>query len=111
MRDGDEPEVLSADDFFIDSNGEYVFDSSKIKEAHNQCQFRCSERMRQQKSKIVVANTFTQEWEMDIYYEMGERYNYRVHSVIVENRHGGENVHNVPPEKIKQMEDRFQIRI
>ena len=77
IRVTDEPEVLSADDFFENENGEYDFDASKLKEAHNYCQFRCSERMRQQKAKIIVANTFTQEWEMEIYYEMAKRYNYR----------------------------------
>jgi predicted kinase len=108
---GLEPEILSADDFFTDENGNYNFDGSKIKEAHNYCQFRCSERMRQQKSRIVVANTFTQEWEMDIYFDMAKRYNYRVHSVIVENRHGNQNVHDVPEDKLQQMKNRFQIKL
>ena len=111
IRESDEPEVLSADDFFINENGEYDFDSKKIKEAHNYCQFRCSERMRQQKSRIVVANTFTEEWEMEIYFDMAKRYNYRVHTVIVENRHGNENIHGVPENKLKQMKDRFQIQL
>ncbi len=111
LRSTDEPEVLSADDFFINENGEYDFDSQKIKEAHNYCQFRCSERMRQQKARIVVANTFTQEWEMDEYFKMAERYNYRVHTVIVENRHGGENIHGVPEDKLKQMKDRFNVKL
>jgi predicted kinase len=106
-----EPEVLSADDFFETKDGDYIFDSTKLKEAHNYCQFRCSERMRQQKSKIIVANTFTQEWEMDEYFKMAERYNYRVHTVIVENRHGNENVHGVPEDKLQQMQDRFQIKL
>jgi len=111
LRSTDEPEVLSADDFFINENGEYDFDSQKIKEAHNYCQFRCSERMRQQKARIVVANTFTQEWEMDEYFKMAERYNYRVHTVIVENRHGNENVHGVPEDKLQQMKDRFNVKL
>jgi len=111
VRSTDEPEVLSADDFFINENGEYDFDSQKIKEAHNYCQFRCSERMRQQKVRIVVANTFTQEWEMDEYFKMAERYNYRVHTVIVENRHGNENIHGVPEDKLQQMKNRFQIKL
>ena len=111
IRNTDEPEVLSADDFFINENGEYEFDSQKIKEAHNYCQFRCSERMRQQKARIVVANTFTQEWEMKIYFEMAERYNYRVHTVIVENRHGNENIHGVPEDKLQQMKKRFEIKL
>lgn len=111
IRVTDEPEVLSADDFFENENGEYNFDASKLKEAHNYCQFRCSERMRQQKAKIIVANTFTQEWEMEIYYEMAKRYNYRVHTLIVENRHGSENIHGVSAEKIKQMKKRFEIKL
>ena len=111
LRSTDEPEVLSADDFFEDNEGEYNFDSTKLKEAHNYCQFRCSERMRQQKAKIVVANTFTQEWEMDEYFKMAERYNYRVHSVVVENRHGNENVHGVPEDKLQQMKNRFNVKL
>ena len=106
-----EPEVLSADDFFLDSDGNYNFDVTKIREAHNYCQFRCSERMRQQKSRIVVANTFTQEWEMEKYFEIAERYKYRVHSLIVENRHGSENIHSVPKDKLQQMKERFQIKL
>jgi predicted kinase len=111
LRESDDPEILSADDFFINEKNEYEFNSAKIKEAHQYCQFRCSERMRQQKAKIVVANTFTQEWEMKIYFEMAQRYNYRVHTVIVENRHGSENIHNVPEDKLLQMKDRFEIKL
>jgi hypothetical protein len=48
---------------------------------------------------------------MDEYYNMAERYGYRVHSVIVENRHGGTNIHGVPDEKVKVMSDRFSIKL
>ena len=111
LRSTDEPEILSADDFFEDNEGDYNFDPTKLKEAHNYCQFRCSERMWQQKAKIVVANTFTQEWEMDEYFKMAERYNYRVHTVVVENRHGNENIHGVPEDKLQQMKNRFQVKL
>ena len=104
-------DVLSADNFFIDKNGEYVFDGSKIKEAHNNCQQKCAERMKHEFLKIVVANTFTEEWEMKPYFEMAERYNYRIHTIIVENRHGNKNIHNVPDEKLQSMKSRFDIQI
>lgn len=103
--------VLSADDFFVDENGNYNFDSSKLKEAHNQCQLKCAERMKIQLSKIVVANTFTQDWEMRPYFEMAERYKYRVHTIIVENRHDGKNIHGVPDDKLQVMKDRFEINL
>lgn len=105
------PDVLSADNFFINDKGEYEFDSTKLKEAHNICQQKCAERMRLEFSKIVVANTFTQEWEMKPYFEMAERYRYRIHSIIVENRHGNKNIHDVPDDKVQIMKDRFEIQL
>jgi hypothetical protein len=105
------PDVLSADNFFIDDKGNYNFDATKIKQAHNDCQQKCAERMKLEISRIVVANTFTEKWEMDSYYEMAERYKYRVHTVIVENRHGSVNIHNVPDGKLEQMKNRFEIKL
>jgi len=61
--------------------------------------------------RIVVSNTFTQEWEMKNYYELAEKYGYRVYSLIVENRHNGVNQHNVPADKIEQMRNRFEVKI
>lgn len=103
--------VISADDFFTDEDGNYNFDATKLKEAHNSCQQKCAESMKLGLYRVVVANTFTQEWEFEPYYKMAERYNYRVHSVIVENRHGNTNVHGVPEEKLQQMRDRFQTKL
>lgn len=104
-------DVLSADNFFTDDKGEYHFDPTKLKEAHNDCQLKCAERMKLQLSRIVVANTFTQDWEMKPYFEMAERYKYRVHTVIVENRHDGKNIHGVPDDKLQIMKDRFEINL
>jgi hypothetical protein len=103
--------VISADDYFLNENGDYKFDGSKLKEAHNECEVRCANKMKLETSRIVVANTFTQEWEMEKYYEMAERYNYRVHTVIVENRHGSKNVHGVRENKLQEMKNRFDIKL
>ena len=107
----DSPSVISADDYFINENGEYIFDGTKLKEAHNHSLEKCADRMRHGVKKIVVANTFTQDWEMERYYEAANRYNYRVHSVVVENKHNGKNIHGVPDDKIKQMKERFIINL
>jgi hypothetical protein len=60
---------------------------------------------------IVVSNTFTQEWEMQPYFDMAENFDYKVFSVIVENRHGGINQHGVPEDKIELMRNRFEIKL
>jgi predicted kinase len=61
--------------------------------------------------KIVVSNTFTQEWELEKYFELAKKYGYKTFSIVVENRHGGTNVHEVPEEKLEQMRNRFSIKL
>lgn len=103
-----------ADDYFM-VGGEYKFDASKLPTAHKICQAKAEAAMdldeRLAFPKIVVSNTFTQEWEMKPYYEMAEKYGYRVYSLIVENRHEGVNEHGVPADKLEQMKTRFDIKL
>jgi predicted kinase len=61
--------------------------------------------------KIVVSNTFTQEWEMKAYYDLAKEYGYVVYSLIVENRHDGENIHGVPVEVLDKMDKRFEVKL
>jgi len=77
-----------ADMYFIDPiSGEYKFDGSKIKLAHEWCQNRVEGGMVLNMDKIVVSNTFTQEWELEKYFELAKKYGYKTFCVIVENRH------------------------
>ena len=101
---------LEADMYFIDAEGEYKFDASKLKKAHNWCKSN-TELAMAIGEKIVVSNTFTQTWEMEAYFDLAKKYGYRVYSLVVENRHGGVNQHGVPEEKIKEMAQRFNVKI
>jgi predicted kinase len=100
-----------ADMYFVDREGNYKFVPSQIKDAHEWCKDEVAHLMKYEHSPIVVSNTFTQEWEMENYYELAKQYGYTVHSVIVENRHEGVNIHNCPPETIDRMEARFEIKL
>lgn len=104
------PVHFEADMFFM-NDGEYKFDFSKIKEAHQWCQESTQDAMVSGSPKVAVSNTFTQEWEMKPYYEMAEKYGYMVFSVIVENRHGGKNVHGVPEATLDNMRKRFEFSL
>lgn len=52
--------------------------------------------------RIVVANTFTTNKEVQTYVNMAEAYGYTYFSVIVENLHGGVNSHGVPEEGVEK---------
>jgi hypothetical protein len=42
---------------------------------------------------------------------MADRYDYKVFSIVVENRHGGVNEHNVPEEVLTKMRERFEVNL
>ena len=107
---------FEADMYFTNENGQYIFNPADLKKAHQWCQDQVNTAMilnhtSEINNNFVVSNTFTQEWEMEAYYKLAESYGYRVFSLIVENRHGGENLHSVPEDKIQAMKDRFEVKL
>ena len=108
--------VCEADKYFM-QDGEYKFDGSKLKEAHESCRNLVETYMKdslvndQFYREIAVSNTFTQEWEMQPYFDLAKQYDYMVFTIIVENRHSGVNQHGVPDEALTRMKDRFEIKL
>ena len=109
--------ICEADQFFYDKEGNYNFDVTKLGQAHKACQDKVEMFMRDNQNnhqfypEIVVSNTSTTEKELQPYLDLALRYGYIVVSLIVENRHGGQNVHGVPDEKLEQMRNRFNIKL
>jgi len=102
--------------YFINESGHYLFNASDLKKAHAWCQEEVENAMILNHTmgineRIAVSNTFTQEWEMEHYFKLAEKYGYRVFSLVVENRHGGVNEHGVPEEKLEQMKNRFEVKL
>jgi predicted kinase len=112
---------FEADKYFVNSEGTYEFDAAKLEDAHKWCRSNVEDTMKLYENlkddlknvpnRIVVSNTFTKQWEMSDYYELAKKYEYRVYSLIVENRHNGINQHGVPLEKLEQMRNRFEIKL
>ena len=110
--------ICEADKYFIDNaSGEYKFNPAKLKDAHEWCRATVEMYMHdstlnnQFYRTIVVSNTSTQEWEMEPYFDLAKKYGYKVFSIIVENRHGGKNIHECPEEKVEEMRKRFEIKL
>lgn len=103
--------IAEADDYFIDANtGKYDFDPLKLKDAHLYCQS-LTEVILCDGCSVAVSNTSTTEKEVKIYQAIANKYGAKFVSVVVENRHNGQNEHNVPIEKIEQMKNRFSIKL
>lgn len=103
-------DVYSADMFF-EKNGEYHFDATQLRTAHEWCRSHVESALHAEVPIIGVANTFTQQWEMDPYFELAKKYGYRISTIIIENRHQSINVHGVPDDAIDKMEKRFELKL
>ena len=113
--------TFATDDFFM-ANGEYKFNQGKLSDYHIRNQNAVEKQMQDAiesgahfnlpvNDLIIVHNTFTQDWEMEAYYELADTYGYTVTSIIVENHHNGKSIHNVPYDSIVHMKDRFEITL
>jgi predicted kinase len=102
---------FEADMYHYDKDGNYNFDISKLGEAHKWCQNQVETLMKVNEEEITVSNTSTTEKELKPYMDLAEKYGYRVISLIVENRHGGKNIHGVPSETLTKMKERFNIKL
>ncbi len=96
---------FEADTFFYDSAGVYKFDARKLKYAHWAC-FTDAAYSLFHHSTTVVANTFTQWWEMEKYIELAQEFNVPVEIVTLTGSHG--SIHGVTPLTIERMRARFE---
>lgn len=111
MRDfGMVRECLEADYYFTDDNGNYEFRADRLQQAHEWCQGMCRIFL-DHDHNVAVSNTSTTEKEVETYRKIAEDCGAAFVSVVVENRHEGKNVHNVPDEKIRQMQTRFSVKL
>ena len=105
--------LLSTDDYFTDiETGEYKFDPTKLSENHGKCLKDTEEWMKRNDhyGKLAVHNTFTQEWELEPYLALADKYCYIVMTIVVEKRHRNKSIHNVPKEVIENQSNRFEYK-
>lgn len=96
---------LEADMYFVDKNGKYNFDRTKLAEAHKWCQDQ-TEKILEDGGRVVVANTFVKKWEMQAYKDLADKYGAKVTEIIVSGNF--ESVHNVPKEVVDRMKSNFE---
>ena len=101
--------IFEADDY-MHEGGLYVFKPEKLSYSHRMCQSNTVQSLIEGRS-VAVSNTSTTEKEVETYRKIAEECNANFVSLIVENRHNGVNIHNVPEDKIQQMKQRFSIKL
>ena len=119
--------VCSTDDEFLNKDGVYVFDATKLHFNHKNNQAKCQRMMMAEVQVIFIDNTNTTHKEMAPYKDLAKSYGYDVEEIIVgeENLFPGmdgrlsdfedyidmcakRNTHGVPRDAILKMARRFE---
>ena len=101
LKQGKADVHYEADMYFEGKVLGYVFDPTKLPQAHEWCLRKTKEALGMNMN-VVVSNTFTRLWELQKYIDLGHPYE------IIECRGLFKNVHGVPPEKVLAMRARFE---
>ena len=122
IREGyQEVAICSTDSFFLNDDGEYVFDASLLGKNHGLNQYKVNRYMFMGTGVVIVDNTNTTRKEMKPYKDLAEQYLYDVHEVFIGKEFLFPEVnsdylalchergtHGVPMEAIERMARRFQ---
>lgn len=101
--------IFSVDEYFIDMNGNYNFEFDKNYLAYTNCESLTREALQNKAEKIIIHHTFTMEWELEPYFKLAKNFNCSIFIVTVENRHNGNNVHNVTNEQLQKMAEKYKV--
>lgn len=85
--------------------GEYIYDPKDNKRCHKECQKSVREAL-EMGIPVVVANTFTREWQVKPYLEMASDLDIPVDIVVCKGNF--QNVHNVPNSSVETMRQQFE---
>ena len=110
--------AIAADDYFTDPEGNYAFDAGKLPAAHAWCQQEAARELLSCDT-VIVANTFSQRWELQPYLDLAAELREGGHTVqvhIVDLYDGGltdaelaeRNTHGVPLHTISRMRARWE---
>ncbi len=98
-------EHIETDMYFVNKHGDYEFDVTKIKEAHDWCHGQVVDQILLKKD-VVVSNTFVTFKEMEPYVKLSKRYKYNFAIIRCNGKFG--SIHNVPEQTINNMIEKFE---
>lgn len=98
------------DKYLYTEEGKYLWTEQRMAYAYRQC-LRDTEATMAEGEPVVVSNVFPTSKSLKNYRKLAEKYGHRVTYIVVENRRGGVNIHDVPQEALDDMRKAFQVSI
>jgi len=94
------------DQFFVNEDGEYVFDYRRVDRAVKWCQQEILRLIATGVKEVAVAGVFTRLERLQFYKDLAKRYNYNV--IVIEVHSNFESTHGVPNYSINLMKKNWE---
>lgn len=107
----DRNSVIIENDQFMYEDGIYVWKQSKLKQAVKHTSEKLNKALNDEVEYIVISNVNARESDFNHYTKIAKEKGYKVSVVIMENRAETKSRHGVPEDKLKLMEDNFEIKL
>ena len=86
---------LEADQFHYDEKGYYNWKAENLPAAHRGVRQWVEYHMVRGNGPVIVSDTNVKQKDLNVYLDLANKYGYRIVSLVVENRHGNDSVHDV----------------
>lgn len=104
--------ICSADNYFLDEDGNYNFDVRKLSAAHNDCRLKFEKAVQWGEPTVIIDNTNTRKSEYKHYIQYASAQGYDIQIVKIDppsiKECADRNVHGVPEDVIKKQLKRFE---
>lgn len=100
--------ICEADDYFINTSGEYQFNPKKLGLAHEWCKRKFEAAIKSEVELIICSNTNVNKRDYQFYVDKAKECGYIVHVVVVERIFDTKDVHNVPQEVIERQKQNLK---
>lgn len=101
---------FEADQYLYNEAGEYVWTPKRLGWAIRQCPADTEQQMLLGHD-VIVAGVFAPNKALKPYKRLADTYGYAVTYIVVENRRGGQNIHDVPRETLESMREAFTVQL
>ncbi|MNB97593.1 hypothetical protein D3C75_448240 [compost metagenome] len=102
---------VEEDMWLYNTNGTYQWTEDRMRNAITQCIRKCEDHMFVHYPYIVVSNVFEDGQQLEPYRALADEHGYNITYLVVENRRGGINIHNVPNEALCEMRAKFEVSL
>lgn len=98
--------LYEADQWMVDSSGNYSFNPKRLHFCHIQCQKFTQQAMETQQD-VIVSNTSLTKKEAKPYFDLAKKFHYNIELIHLQSSYG--SIHSVPLEKIEQMKQKREF--